>query len=334
MTFSFNEKFICNSFDQFIGNKSIKNFVQSMSEQNIRSHIILNGDHGIGKKTLIRLFLESLKKYYHNEIDYYLYFRSSSDRYINSIRSIITSFVRSKVSFNEKCTKFIIFEDSENVTEGIQQIIRSIMDSTSKENLTCIFICNDMSKIIVPLRNKSIILHMNTLNYDDLREKLWSDPHFIISDDPIVLEEIFRNLIKIHNGNLRKIYNSLEYLYVYSINNKITESNIIYSISKYPIFTEVKELFTLLKQNNLFKCIENYSTLLHIGYRPIDILLHFFQIIKVDFSFQNTEIEKCNKCLNIITNTLPKIESLEKTHIQMTSFLCEIYEILNPPLNI
>ena len=325
----FIEQFACHDFDSFLGSNYAKSFVQRMIHDRKRKHLILNGPPGTGKKTLIRLYLQAIKEKHQvrNESDFCLYFRCSSERCIQSIRTTIQSFVKSK-AFH--VTKYIVFEDAETVSDGVQQLMRSIIDTT--DQISCILLCHDNSKIIQPLQNKSFVINMPPLTYNDLFGFLYSiTEKYPLSQkpmDPEWYEEMFRVIIEINKGNIRKILNSLEYLHCYVMSNK-TEINkdTIKSITILPIYEQVTKLFFSIKKNDLNCAFSIFEDLLNRGFRSFDLLFHLQQYLKNEESFQFTDPEKFNKCINVLALTIPRVTQISQPRIQMISCLCHLCEI-------
>ena len=325
----FIEQFACYDFDSFLGAKYAKEFVERMIRDKKRKHLILNGPPGTGKKTLIRLYLQALKEQYQvrNESDFCLYFRCSSERCIQSIRTTIQSFVKSKAS---RDTKFIVFEDAETVSDGVQQLMRSIIDSTEK--FSCILLCHDNSKIIQPLQNKSFVINMPSLTYDDLSFFLFSiTKKYPLSQKSMSqewYEDMFRVIIDINKGNIRKILNSLEYLHCYVMANNVEiNKDTIKSITVLPIYEEVSKLFCYIQNRELHLAFSIFDNLLNRGFRPFDLLFHLQQYLKNDEHFQFTNPENFNKCINLLALTIPRVTQINQPRIQMISCLCHLSEV-------
>lgn len=334
----FVEEFSCKFFHEFKGNEFAKQFICQMIDKNKRKHFILNGPPGTGKKTLTHLYLQSLREQYDNRNDFILYFRCSSERCIQSIRKNIQSFEKSKISdFQDSqklITKCIVFEDAETVSDGVQQLMRAIIDKTKVKDLVCIFLSHDNSKIIQPLQNKSYVINMRALTYDDLKDLLFR----IVQKYPLILKEsslqnyetIFKTLIEVNKGNIRKILNSMEYLHAYTCSHHYQMpicDNTIKSITILPIYEQVSSLFHHIQSQQFKKVCAIYNDLRERGFRTIDLLYHLQQYLKSNDQLQNEHTIQFNECINLIALYLPRITQVSQPHIQMMSCLHEMTSV-------
>ena len=130
-------KYAPKSFSEILGNKEIVNRLYSISFTKKINHFILCGPPGVGKSLMVNMLTTQLLGSFVQEG--LLYFSSSDERNIQNIREKIHQFVPKRI--NTTSSKIIIFEEAELLGEGVQQMMRRLMEKHA-HHATFIFICS------------------------------------------------------------------------------------------------------------------------------------------------------------------------------------------------
>ena len=148
-------KYTPSSFKDVLGNKEIVNRLNSISKTGNIQHFILCGPPGVGKSLMVHMLTKQLLGKYVQEG--LLYFSSSDERNIQNIREKIHQFVPKMI--NTASSKIIIFEEAELLGEGVQQMMRRLMEKHS-HHATFIFICSTLSGMIETLQSRCQIFQL------------------------------------------------------------------------------------------------------------------------------------------------------------------------------
>lgn len=212
------EKYRPNNPKDFLFNKEILRQLTHIATNENIPHIIISGPAGGGKKTLVKLFLETLydsdvnvlSKIKYNisgsstkkEIDilqsnYHIIIEPTNtnhDKYV--LQEIIKQYAMHK-PFNiyktQRKFKTIVIHNIENLANNSQAALRRTMELYAK---TCRFVmvCNNLSKIFDPLRSRCRIFCVplpssndiyNVISYVSLMENIKltsSDMEYILND--------------------------------------------------------------------------------------------------------------------------------------------------------
>jgi replication factor C subunit 3/5 len=205
--------------------KEILNKLKTISSDDCMPHIILYGNPGIGKKTLINLFLEMIfdntiynlddSKYtvissgnIENEVivkqsDHHIIIEPNNnnfDRYL--IQDIVKEYARRyPLCIFEKSRNFkaVQINHLDNLSYYAQTSLRRTIEKYSK---TCRFImwCYSLSKVIEPLRSRCLCIHVPTQTDDELIKWTFN----IASIESIDLD--FKNLTKIVESAVEAVF--------------------------------------------------------------------------------------------------------------------------------
>lgn len=100
----------------------------------------------------------------------YLIINSSDERGIDTIRDKIKNFVKS-LSSNPNTKRGILLDEADGLTKIAQDSLRNLME-TYADNCFFIFSCNDISKIIEPIRSRCLTINFNNPSKTDILGRL------------------------------------------------------------------------------------------------------------------------------------------------------------------
>lgn len=189
------EKYRPVTFNEIIGQDDIINKVKN--KLNNLPHMILEGKAGIGKTTLVKVIC--------NEINATLLELNSSDeRGIDIIRGKVLNFIKHKAMDNS--LKIVFFDEADSMTFDAQNSLKAIIEKYSTTT-RFIFACNDIRKIIDPLKSRCKVFHFNEIDPDSMKKRLLEiidNEHISISDYDLGI------IIKDSEGDFRRALNELQ----------------------------------------------------------------------------------------------------------------------------
>jgi replication factor C subunit 3/5 len=179
--------------DDFIFNRNVVEQLLFLSRDNSIPHIIIYGPVGAGKKSLVRFFLEALYDSSINRTDKTTYVVTGSsntpteiqipqsdyhividptntnfDKYI--IQDVVTQYaIYRPLNFfqTKKVFKTILINNIDNLSYHAQASLRRTMELYA-ESCRFIMICNNLSKILDPLKSRCVVLRVPLPTNDDI----------------------------------------------------------------------------------------------------------------------------------------------------------------------
>jgi replication factor C small subunit len=157
------EKYRPNSFDNIVleHKNLIKKAIKNSGE--IPSFIFHSNKPGTGKTSCAKIIIK------HLDCDYLL-LNSSDERGIDTIRDKISLFSRT-LALHSQTKKCIFLDESDALTKPAQDCLRNLMETYSS-NCFFIFSCNDLSKIIEPIRSRCMVINFDNPNREDIYNKI------------------------------------------------------------------------------------------------------------------------------------------------------------------
>lgn len=157
------EKFRPSSFGDLI--LADKEKVKSLLShpKTLPSLIFFSASPGTGKTSTAKIIINTLN------CDA-LSINSSDERGIDTIRDKIKNFVRS-LSTNPDVKKCVFLDEADGLTRQAQDSLRNLMETYS-DNCFFIFSCNDLSKIIEPLRSRCVPIGFDRPDKSEILSRL------------------------------------------------------------------------------------------------------------------------------------------------------------------
>lgn len=138
-----NERYRPVTLDNYIGNDSLKEFIQECIDANDIPHLLLHGRAGTGKTTLGKLIVANL------DCDF-LYVNASDENSVDTVRTKIRNFA-SSASFRP--LKIIMLDEFDFISLNAQAALRNLMETFSSHT-RFILTCNYVEKVIDPIRSR------------------------------------------------------------------------------------------------------------------------------------------------------------------------------------
>ena len=217
------EKYRPSSIQNIIYHEKITKTIVNYLEANKLPHLLFYGPPGTGKTSAI---LAIAKHYYredfHNMI---LVLNASEERGIETVRNRIKQFVTTSGLPENKDTppfKLIILDEIDAMTEDAQAILRKVVEKYVNNVRFC-FICNYLKKINPAIQSRCIIFRFKPIpeiNMECFVNDICKKENIKININAIKL------IIKRSNGDMRKLLNILQSIYMYIHSYDFSKTNI------------------------------------------------------------------------------------------------------------
>lgn len=264
-------KYKPNSFNEFEIDKNIITILQTLIDMN-NLNILFTGDSGSGKTTIIHALMN---EYYENKeySDNILIINSLKEQGIQYYRTEVKTFCQTRCSIPYK-KKIVVLDDIDNINEQSQQVFRNCIDKYNN-NVHFISSCTNIQKVIDSLQSRQIIIKLNSLDINQLRNILKK----VKKNEKLSIEKKAEEFIlNMSNGSTRILLNYLEKLKL--LDQKITYkviTNLCTNIS----FSTFNEYTKLALKNKLNESITILYELFDQGYSVMDIYDNYFAFIKL-----------------------------------------------------
>lgn len=237
------EKYRPKTLDEIILDEKTKEFVKNCIKKKTIPHLLLYGKQGMGKTSLAKIIVKEL------ECDH-LYINASDTRGIDTVRDEIKNFLQLMPSNGS--IQVVILDEFDGFTGDAMRALRNMLEEYSETN-RFIFTCNDISRIIEPIRSR--VQEINVINppIKNCLERCIN----ILKNEKIEInsknKEIISNKVKAFYPDIRKIIFELQTSLDLSINlndgvqnlenvatnvlNKLSENDFV-SVRKYIIENE------------------------------------------------------------------------------------------------
>lgn len=258
-----------------------------MVKHNCLTHLLFNGQKGVGKSSLIQTIINELYGSQQNIMT--LKLNASNHRGIDVVRNEIKAFVTTRMMFSTK-PKLVILDEADAMTMDAQLALRRIMDRYSGNAKFCI-ICNYVRKIHPALISRCSQFRFKSLDNISMKEKL----QYIIQEEQLTIsDDTLNKLINVSKQDMRKAIFMLQAL---SFEKNQTKEQLCY-IFKYPTDKQIEECIDILELDieNRIETITSWID--HYGYHLSNLVEIYF-----DYCLKQKFYDKIQK-LTQISNQL------------------------------
>jgi replication factor C subunit 3/5 len=291
------EKYRPSTLDEIYGNNIIKESLQQYLKLKQLPHLLLYGQSGTGKTSIINAYAkEAYKNYYCFMV---LQINASEERGIEIVRNKVKNFVVSKSIYKEQPFKLVILDEADSMTLSAQSMLRRIIEDFTENARFCL-ICNRIKNIDPAIQSRCVNFKFATLQPNIIKEKL----KLISTINKLNCTDDGLNFInKISKGDMRKAINNLQSL---SMSFKLINEENISSFFGYPTYKNINEIYNIINNNKIkdsHKIINNI--ILKNQYSILELITEMNEYLLN--KFLNNEI-KTDKYTDIIL----KLKSIEK----------------------
>ncbi len=197
------EKYRPRSLDEIVNQEEIVKRLKKFVEEKNMPHLLFVGPPGTGKTTAAHALAHDL--YGENYRQYMLELNASDERGIETIRTKVKEFARSRTPPGIPF-KIVLLDEADNMTADAQQALRRLMEMYTATT-RFILIANYPSKIIEPIQSRCAIFRFTPLKKEDVVARLkWICQQEHCQYDEEALETIY----EISEGDMRRAINILQ----------------------------------------------------------------------------------------------------------------------------
>lgn len=278
------------------------------------------------------------KHYYKEDYDnMILVLNASEERGIETVRNRIKQFVICKGIIENKNTlpfKLIILDEIDAMTEDAQAILRKVIEKYVFNVRFC-FICNYLKKINPAIQSRCVIFRFNPIPYDIMHD-------FIINictkENIKITINAINLIIKVSNGDMRKLLNILQSIYMY-LDKDNTKKNEYISITgshvskilSCPTKKIIENLLLFIRTNNINKSYYYLNELIQKnGISLIELINYVYEycmdyIINENRLIINYSLDKITEIIKNISLINENLTYCNNDNIQLISFLSIFY---------
>lgn len=323
------EKYRPSELDDIIMDPNIKKIIDVLIHNRGNTHMIITGPPGIGKTSTVRCIARKILGI--NLENGFLELNDSDSRGVKNITSIIPSFCKRAVSFDE--SKIILLDESDNITSKCQADLCDMIKQFG-HNTNFIFTCNDSSKIIENIQSICRIIRFKSLCDDQIKERLKKICEY---EEVSQTEEGLNTICYISGGDMRKAINNLQI--TANSFNKITKKEVL-SICKMPDPIEIASIIDLCLKKNFSDSNQKLNNLIMEGYYFLDIVVSFGYVVDrseihrlktSELSPIRTGISNKIKLqlIDVINQTKIVLSTNVRSKLQLVAMLCRMIDVIN-----
>ena len=194
-------------------------------------NVLLVGSPGIAKTTLAKIFVNELMDCDH------LYINASDENGIDTIRSKVTNYAKTKSLFP---IKVIILDECDGLTQDGQRALRNVMEEYSAIT-RFILTANYKHRIIPALQSRCQVFNI-THDVEDVTRRM---AHILNEEGIVCSEESLKQIVRDNFPDLRKTINTIQKL----TNDGKVEIDDSSNVSKL-----VADLYKLIEHGHVLKC--------------------------------------------------------------------------------
>lgn len=255
---------------EFKMSEDLRNILLSFI-QNEKMNIILTGNTGTGKTTIIQAIISEYYDGHVNE-DNILSINILKEQGISYYRNDVRIFCQTPSSITGK-RKIVLLDDIDIINEQSQQVFRNCIDKYS-HNVCFVASCSNLEKVINSLQSRMDIIRIQP----PTTEVLTDTATYIISQENISMdEEVIPFIVLVCNGSIRILINYLE---KFSLLDKHIDLELATQLCTNISYNELGMYTNACIRGELHAAINIVNKLINKGYSVTDILDCFFAYIK------------------------------------------------------
>ena len=343
----FIDKYNISNLEDLVFNHDVYDLVSLIAKNNSIPHIILSGDAGVGKKSLVNFYiknkfsLDRVKtspknisiKCSNKEIDFtfmysnyhYLIEPSKYGVYDKQIIQFMLNEILKYRPINKTEYHLIVVNNADKLTVEAQQSLRRTLEKFIN-NCRFVFIVNCNNSMIDPIRSRCLSIKLNAPN----REQIATVLNKIATSEQIsISKENLNSLIEYNDYNLKESINQLQLLNTFKVNlmepkiiaRKLFQNDNCYIIARYLLENAGKDIVISDLINGLRKMTQE---LLIECVDPIIIIKRIFKHLFDYTSGLNSDRLSC-KLVDAANHYINGLKHCNKPIYYIEGFCLQVY---------
>jgi DNA polymerase III delta prime subunit len=281
-------------------------------------NILLIGDSGSGKTSLIYTLINEYYKDCSNKNDNILIINSLKEQGIQYYRSEVKTFCQTRCSIPGK-KKLVILDDIDNINEQSQQVFRNCIDKYSN-NVNFLSSCNNIQKVIDSLQSRKTIIKLKPLSLEKIK-LIFNNVK--LKEKVVITSDAENFILNICNGSLRILINYLE---KFKILNKEINLELANQICTNISFNIFNDFTNYAKEGKRVECINILFELYDKGYSVMDIYDNYFLYLK---QFCDLDENDKYKIITILCKYITIFHNIHEDEIELALFTNNLIQLLS-----
>jgi len=270
MKLSFIKKFRPTNLSEFCFDSDLANVLEIMKNIN-NMNILLVGNSGNGKTTLINILLESYFGNINNEN--IMYINNLKDQGISYYRTDVKTFCQIPCTVKNK-KKIVVIDDIDYINDQSQQVFRNCIDKYG-HNIQFLCSCVNTQKVIDSIQSRLTIIKLLPVKNDKLHFML----EHIINQEGITFTDDAKDfIVSISNSSIRTLINYLEKIDL--MTSKTFNLTDVKKLCTNICFDNFEYYIKLCVGNERERAFEYIMEIFNMGFSAIDIYDTFFIFVK------------------------------------------------------
>ena len=223
-----------------------KELLESYLEDGEIPHLMLHGPAGSGKTTISMILIKELAS------SKLLLNASSDDRGIATVKTKVKQFAAAKTMLKNK-VNIVLFDEADGLTADSQMALKNTIETFHK-NCRFIFTCNEIDKVIEPIKSRCVMLRFETPPETTIIKHCRA----ILKKESIKhTRKNIRKIVERYYPDVRSIINNLQ---ACSISGKLSPDNYLDRFDPNSFITYVNEGL-LFAARNLWSDVTDFTRL-------------------------------------------------------------------------
>jgi replication factor C subunit 3/5 len=311
------EEFRPKKLKDVIDHELITSTLKKLIKRKQFPHLLLSGPPGTGKTSTIMACARELYK--DNYSMMVLDINASEERGIDVVRYKIKEFITTRGIFlndDQPLFKLVILDEADAMTEDAQSMLVNIIEKYTLNARFCLM-CNFIKKINPAIQSRCSLFKFTPLKREFVEKKILQiseKNNFNVSADGI------ETLIRISNGDMRKVINNLQATYMAFGN--VTRENISKCIC-YPYVEDINNIKHMLENNDIKYCYKHIGDIIkYNGFSLMDIIHELFNKYLVEYTTDPLKFKYDIKKLIInLRNIESNLTMCQNENIQLSGMI-------------